>query len=201
MLPVVDLFVKDSPHVVLGGTKVLELGANFVKVDKVTAGFSATIEFDYAVIATVSHPRGRPSLNPSLSLTLETGFPQGATYGNAFQPPSGRTLSQIQADFGQAQAGLAAASSILIVGAGPTGIELAGEIKEHLPAKTVTLVGHNADLTPAKFSPKLGKSLESQVRKAGIALHLQTRLDTGKLVTGPIAETTFDLPSGGSVTG
>lgn len=121
---------------------------------------------------------------------------QGATYGNAFQPPRHLSQAEITDNFNQAQRELGAASSILIVGAGPTGIELAGEIKEHHPSKHVTLVGHNSSLTPAKFSPKLGKTLEQQVRKLGIELHLGTRLDTGELVTGPISEQEFELPDG-----
>lgn len=52
--PAKDLFPANSRHVVLHSTKVIELGTNFVKVDKASAGFESTINFDYAVLATVS---------------------------------------------------------------------------------------------------------------------------------------------------
>lgn len=65
----------------------------------------------------------------------------------------------------------------------------------------VTLISQAPTLTPGKFNPKVGKTLEGQVKAAGIDLHLGTSLDTGDKVTGPIPETTFDLPGGGTVTG
>jgi hypothetical protein len=53
---VTTLFPKGSRHVVLPGTRVLELGKHSVKVDKVHPGFGEVITFDQLIYATVSYP-------------------------------------------------------------------------------------------------------------------------------------------------
>ena len=70
---------------------------------------------------------------------------------------------------------IAQAKSILLIGAGPVGIELAGEIAELYPAKTVTLVDPGARLLPA-FNPKLGQRLEAGLRGMGVKVLLGERL-------------------------
>lgn len=169
------MFAKGSPHVVLSATRVTELGDHAVRVDRIHPGFSEVIDFDYAVLAT------------------------GSTYNNAFQPQRGETLEQIAANFAAAQAGIKKATSILIAGGGPTGIELAGEIKALYPGKKVTLVTSGAHFTPGEFSPKLGQKLAAQLKAAKVDFHFNTRLDTGTNVTGPIPLTPFSLPKGGSI--
>lgn len=66
----------------------------------------------------------------------------------------------------QANADIAAAQNILILGGGPIGIEIAGEIREEMPWKKVTLVT-SKELHPSptvefseKFRARLRKKLE-----------------------------------------
>lgn len=114
MIPATKLFRSDSPHVVLSKTKVLELADGSLKVDRENPGFGLEIAFDYAVYAT------------------------GSLWHYAFQPERDDTLQEIKDNFKQSQAQVAAATSVLIVGGGPTGIEIAGEITERHPGKKVS---------------------------------------------------------------
>ena len=70
---------------------------------------------------------------------------------------------------------IAQAKSILLIGAGPVGIELAGEIAELYPGKTVTLIDPGERLLPA-FHPKLGERLYAGLRKMGVQVLLGERL-------------------------
>ena len=68
--------------------------------------------------------------------------------------------------FKESSAKLRAAQDILIIGGGPVGIEMAGEIVEELPGKNVTLVTSKelmpspAVVFPDKFRERLRKKLE-----------------------------------------
>ena len=70
---------------------------------------------------------------------------------------------------------VAQAKSILLIGAGPVGIELAGEIANLYPGKTVTLIDPGERLLPA-FNPKLGEQLHSGLRGMGVKVLLGERL-------------------------
>lgn len=76
-------------------------------------------------------------------------------------------MAEQTAVFEQANATLKAAKSILVIGGGPIGIEMAGEIMEEMPGKTVTLVT-SKELMPSptvafpdKFRTRLRKKLEA----------------------------------------
>lgn len=68
--------------------------------------------------------------------------------------------------FKQASAKLKAAQNILVIGGGPVGIEMAGEIVEEMPGKNVTLVTAKELMPspsvafPDKFRTRLRKKLE-----------------------------------------
>ena len=70
---------------------------------------------------------------------------------------------------------VARAKSILLIGAGPVGIELAAEIAGLYPAKMVTLIDPGAKLLPA-FNPKLGERLEAGLHGMGVKVLLGERL-------------------------
>ena len=70
---------------------------------------------------------------------------------------------------------VAQAKSILLIGAGPVGIELAGEIAELYPGKMVTLMDPGERLLPA-FNPKLGERLYAGLRGMGVKILLGERL-------------------------
>ncbi|CAN0140021.1 unnamed protein product, partial [Ectocarpus fasciculatus] len=87
-------------------------------------------------------------------------------------PPVGvgnntETVAEQTAVFKQANATLKAAKSILVLGGGPIGIEMAGEIMEEMPGKSVTLVT-SKELMPSpnvafpdKFRTRLRNKLEA----------------------------------------
>ncbi|GAA2051464.1 rubredoxin-NAD(+) reductase AlkT [Catenulispora yoronensis] len=70
---------------------------------------------------------------------------------------------------------LADSDRVLILGAGPVGLELAGEIKAEWPDKRVTLVDPAPDLLPG-FLPDLLADLRRQLDELGVELRLGTEL-------------------------
>lgn len=77
-----------------------------------------------------------------------------------------KTLEERIAYFEAEAKRIAAASSVLIVGGGPTGIELAAEILAVFPGKKVTLVTSGAELIPA-LVPKAGAMLRAELIRMG----------------------------------
>lgn len=72
---------------------------------------------------------------------------QGSTYPFPFRPISGQsTLKEIRDSLRGFQHGIKNASSILIVGGGPTGAEFAGEIAAQHQGKKITVGLHDARL-------------------------------------------------------
>jgi len=86
-------------------------------------------------------------------------------------------------------AALAAAGRVLLVGAGPVGIELAGEIKAVWPGKQVTLVDAASDVLGERYRPDLKAELRRQLTDLGVELLLGSPLQadpptaTGELGT------------------
>jgi NADH dehydrogenase FAD-containing subunit len=75
-----------------------------------------------------------------------------------------------------AHAALAGARRVLLIGAGPVGIELAGEIKEVWPDKHVTLLDVADDVLGERFRPDLKAELRRQLGAAGVELLLSSPL-------------------------
>jgi apoptosis-inducing factor 2 len=103
-----------------------------------------------------------------------------------------------------AHAGLAAATRVLLIGAGPVGIELAGEIKAVWPGKHVTLLDVADDVLGERFRPELKAELRRQLAAIGVELMLASPLRAAPLttpgelraftvVTEPGAEITADI--------
>jgi apoptosis-inducing factor 2 len=67
---------------------------------------------------------------------------------------------------------LASASRVLLVGAGPVGLELAGEITDVWPDKEVTIVDLADDILSGAYSPELRNSLRRQLDERGVRLVL-----------------------------
>ena len=67
---------------------------------------------------------------------------------------------------------LLAADRALIVGAGPAGLELAGEIKTFYPDKHVTIVDVSDDILAGPYDQALRDELRRQLDAMGIELHL-----------------------------
>ena len=111
-------------------------------------------------------------------LVLATGI----TYGGPATRISPDEASSKQG-FRDMQAAAAAAHSILIIGGGPVGVELAGEIKEAYPDKTVTIVhsGEHLISAPANGAvsadPRLGAALAAKAATLGINVLLSQRAE------------------------
>ncbi|WP_194924646.1 NAD(P)/FAD-dependent oxidoreductase [Catenulispora pinisilvae] len=73
---------------------------------------------------------------------------------------------------------LAGSDRVLILGAGPVGLELAGEIATTWPDKRVTIVDPAAELLPG-FLPELVADLRGQLDELGIELRLGVGLTAG----------------------
>lgn len=75
-------------------------------------------------------------------------------------------------------AALAAAGRVLLLGAGPVGIELAGEISAIWPDKDITIVDPASDVLGARFRPELKAEIRRQLAALGVHLMLGSALAT-----------------------
>jgi NADH dehydrogenase FAD-containing subunit len=90
---------------------------------------------------------------------------------------------------------LARSSCVLLLGAGPVGLEFAGEIKAAWPDKAVTIIDPHPDLMPGQFPEEFRKQLRAQLDELGIELLLGTSLRELP-GTGPGQTATFTVTTG-----
>ena len=99
-----------------------------------------------------------------------------------------------RAKFLEAHQALLAARRVLLVGAGPSGLELAGEIKAFFPDKHVTVADVAADILPGPFDQALRDELRRQLDGLGVELRLGSALtalpDAPPATAAPISITT-----------
>ncbi|GIF66605.1 hypothetical protein Ais01nite_46400 [Asanoa ishikariensis] len=100
-------------------------------------------------------------------LVLATG--SGYPFPAKVDEPNAATA---RARFRQAHGELRGASRVLVIGAGPAGLELAGEIRAFHPEKAVTVVGADSDVMPGPFDQELRDELRRQLDKLGVELRL-----------------------------
>ncbi|MDP9849523.1 FAD-dependent oxidoreductase [Streptosporangium lutulentum] len=81
-----------------------------------------------------------------------------------------------RARFREAHKDLLDARRVLLVGAGPSGLELAGEIKAFFPDKHVTIADAATDILPGPFDQALRDELRGQLDKLGVELKLGSPL-------------------------
>ncbi|KAJ9177880.1 hypothetical protein P3X46_009811 [Hevea brasiliensis] len=98
--------------------------------------------------------------------------------GHADSVPETRTarLAQYQAENEK----IKSAHSILIVGGGPTGVELAGEIAADFPEKKVTLV-HNGSRLMEFIGPKAADKTLKWLRSKNVDVKLERRVDLNSI--------------------
>lgn len=95
---------------------------------------------------------------------------------------------------------LARSARVLILGAGPVGLELAGEIKEVWPDKHVTIADPAEELLPG-FLPEVVTDLRRQLDARGIEVRLGTGLVAAPGVeAGTAGEFTVTTTGGGQIT-
>ncbi|MFE5243791.1 MULTISPECIES: NAD(P)/FAD-dependent oxidoreductase [unclassified Streptomyces] len=88
---------------------------------------------------------------------------------------------------------LSCGERVLIVGAGPVGLELSGEIKAVWPGKRVTLVDPAEELLPG-FDAALREDLEGQLARLGVEVLLGTSLES-EPPTAPGETKAFTVPT------
>lgn len=109
----------------------------------------------------------------------------GASNGGIFKPAD-ETIDAFKAAQSAVQAQIEEASTVIIVGAGAVGTELAGEIAHAHPDKSVTLISSDAALFPA-FPAGLGARLSSKLRQMGVNLIVGQRVTNLRSTTEPYA--------------
>jgi NADH dehydrogenase FAD-containing subunit len=116
----------------------------------VTLASGGRVEADYLVLAT------------------------GSSYAYPAKPRADSSAEALD-DLRQTHKQVAGADRVMILGAGPVGLELAGEIAEVWPHKHVTIVDPAGQLLPA-FRPELREDLHGQLAERGTHLRLGTGL-------------------------
>jgi NADH dehydrogenase FAD-containing subunit len=94
-------------------------------------------------------------------------------------------IASAQSRVRAAHEALLAADRALIVGAGPAGLELAGEIKAFFPDKGVTIADVSSDVLTGPYDQALRDELRRQLSELGVELRLGTAL--GELPSVPAA--------------
>jgi NADH dehydrogenase FAD-containing subunit len=106
-----------------------------------------TVPYDCAVIATGSSYRTFHIPKPPMPMSIED------------------RQRQFQDEFNR----LAAARSVLVIGGGTVGVELAGELADKFPGKSIRLV-HGADRLLDTFKPKASRIAERELRNLGVEI-------------------------------
>ncbi len=109
----------------------------------------------------------------------------GSGNGPAFKPGESG-IAGLRAANARIGGQIAAAQNIVIVGAGPVGTELAGEISHFMPGKKVTLVSADASLFPM-MPARLGNNLLAKLHKAGVKVILGAKAEDLQSLTEPYA--------------
>lgn len=139
--------------------RVVQARAAAVDGEGVTLADGTRVDADYIVIAT------------------------GSDYAAPFKA-SGADIEGLRAANADVHARLEAAQSVAIVGAGPVGTELAGEIAYAMPDKTVTLISSEPALFPQK-GKRLGPALQRKLKAAGVKVVFGVRAENLLETTTP----------------
>ncbi|KAE9370961.1 FAD/NAD(P)-binding domain-containing protein [Stipitochalara longipes BDJ] len=139
---------------ILGRASSIDPASNMVKIIK-NDEFQTSLYYDQLVIATGSQILNNLPLKP-------VGTHEETT----------KALHYLQRQIG-------AAKSIVIAGAGPTGVETAGEIAAHYGAeKEITLlIGGNHALEASNVLPSVSHIVEKDLQKLGVKLIRNAKVD------------------------
>jgi NADH dehydrogenase FAD-containing subunit len=138
----------------LGRGRVVRDHAVSVDATGIALASGARVEADYIVLATGSH------------------------YGHPAHPRDpGADADAAIRDLGATHRQLRDAHRVIIVGAGPVGLELAGEIREVWPDKRITVLARGDDILPG-YLPEVRESLKRELVDLDIELRLGATLTT-----------------------
>src|ERR1019366_2211916 len=157
----------------LGNGRVVRDRAVKVDAGRVTLASGEEIRADYIVLAT----------------------------GSDYPFPAKSDVDSTAAAHGKVHGAHAAPHRVLLLGAGPVGIELAGEIKAVWPDKHVTLLDVADDVLGTRFRPELKAELRRQLDDIGVEVLLASPLREGPPMPPGAAQTfTVVTESGREVT-
>jgi NADH dehydrogenase FAD-containing subunit len=155
----------------LGRGRVLRDRAVRVEPGKVALASGVELEADYIVLAT------------------------GSTYPFPAKLPSA-DAAEGRAALARGNAELAGAQSVLLVGAGAVGLELAGEITATWPDKRVTIVDQSDDVLANRYSAEFRAEVRRQLDERGVEFVLGSPLvaepSEPRGVRGSVVATTQD---------
>ena len=124
--------------------------------------------------------------------------------GSSYPFPAKSDLPRTEEAHGKVRsthAALAAADRALLLGAGPVGIELAGEIKAAWPGKQVTLIDMASDVLGERYRADLKAELRRQLTGLGAKLLLGSPLRAGPPTpVGELGTFTVTTQAGAEVT-
>ncbi|GJJ68993.1 apoptosis-inducing factor 2 [Entomortierella parvispora] len=151
-IPYTNLFPKNSPHRVIQGV-VSGVYHDHVILSTNSESSTSRIDFDYLVIAT-------GSMVPSPSKWKVKDSAEGR-----------RLLDKAREDVEHSQ-------SIVVIGGGACGTELAGELKYAYPAKKVTLIHGGASLVDyPKFPQSFKDEAKRYLEKQGVEVILNEQVE------------------------
>uniref|UniRef100_K3WRA2 FAD/NAD(P)-binding domain-containing protein n=1 Tax=Globisporangium ultimum (strain ATCC 200006 / CBS 805.95 / DAOM BR144) TaxID=431595 RepID=K3WRA2_GLOUD len=155
--------------------------ASFVKITRglVTRVLPESNEIQYALIGADDDTEAGPVKTMAFDYLIVA---TGSTYTVPInQPKNNFARATTEAKLKEVQAQIQKADKILIVGGGPVGVEVAGDIKSKYPKKTVTIVEANQKLVAGnnvrdKFRSKLTRYLKRLDIKVVLGERLEERL-------------------------
>lgn len=182
LLPIKDSFAQyptDAFEFVLGTATAINVSAKTVAVTLNGSGDSKDISYDHLVIAS-------GSTNPST-----TGAATGISI--PFKPSNRDDMKQLVA---AAQEQIAGAKEIVIGGAGPVGVELAGELAESLGNKaTVTLIS-SADRVLPMIKASGSSVGEKKLKAKGVKIITSAKVTGAEKSTDGTKAWTVSLDNG-----
>jgi len=175
----------------LGAGRVIQDRVVKADADRVVLASGTELFPDYLVLATGSgypFPAKHDLPGPDLTSTDLTSTDLTST-------------EAAHAKVRNTHAALAGAGRVLLLGAGPVGIELAGEIKAVWPGKQVTLVDVAGDVLGERYRPDLKAELRRQLAGLGAGLLLGSPLEAGPpTAAGELGTFTVTTQAGAEVT-
>ncbi|TCL00393.1 NADH dehydrogenase FAD-containing subunit [Shimia isoporae] len=151
--------------------------------------------------------RGRAVSVAEDAVTVENGdryvadyivIATGSTYAAPFKP-AGDSIEDFRQTSADVAARLKTAETVVIVGAGAVGTELAGEIASAQPGKKITLISSDDTLFPM-YPAKLGANLERKLKKLGVTVVLGQRVQDLQRLDQPY-EGSVTLADGSEIAG
>lgn len=153
----------------LANGRVVRDRAVGVDSSRVTLGSGAELTPDFIVLAT------------------------GSTYPYPAKSGTDETATAI-ARYRQSHAELVRSERVLIVGAGPTGLELAGEISDRWPEKRIVILEPEPDLLAGPYKQELRDEVRRQLEQRGVVFVLGDALSADPksppVTFGPFATST-----------